>query len=185
MHYLYNEAGQLIAEHNSAGTVQKEYIYLNGQVVGLIKNNTRYYVHNDHLGRAERITNQSKGTVWLASNYAFDRAVTTNTIGDYNLGFPGQYYDEETGTYYNYFRDYDPTTGRYLQSDPIGLLGGINTYGYIGGNPVNLIDPYGLVFLRSCIMQAIFGGFAGNKARSAVDTYEKKEKERKRKKDGN
>ena len=144
MHYLYNEAGQLIAEHNSAGTVQKEYIYLNGQVVGLIKNNTRYYVHNDHLGRAERITNQSKGTVWLASNYAFDRAVTTNTIGDYNLGFPGQYYDTETGTYYNYFRDYDPSTGRYLQSDPIGLAGGINTYGYVSGNPVNSFDPFGL-----------------------------------------
>jgi len=156
-HYLYNEQGQLIAEHNSSGTVQKEYIYLHGQVVAMIKSNTRYYVHNDHMGRAERITNQSKGTVWRANNYAFDRSVATNSIGDYNLGFPGQYYDKEMGTYYNYFRDYDPSIGRYIQSDPIGLAGGINTYGYVGGNPLTGIDFFGLDTL------IIFGqGYSGN-----------------------
>jgi RHS repeat-associated protein len=62
----------------------------------------------------------------------------------YNLRFPGQYYDQETGLHYNYARDYDPSTGRYVESDPIGLGGGTNTYTYVGGDPVSQFDPFGL-----------------------------------------
>jgi RHS repeat-associated protein len=60
-----------------------------------------------------------------------------------NLRFPGQYFDAETGLYYNYFRDYDLGTGRYIESDPVGLEGGLNTYGYSYQNPVLNIDPDG------------------------------------------
>ncbi|MEC4728968.1 DUF6531 domain-containing protein [Shewanella sp. D64] len=144
VHYLYNESGQLLAEYTSSGSLIKEYVYLHGQPVAIIKAGQRYYVHNDHLGRAERITNQSRSTVWQARNFAFDREVMTNSIGGYNLGFPGQYWDEEKGSYYNMFRDYDAATGRYLQSDPIGLAGGLNTYAYVGGNPLSYVDQLGL-----------------------------------------
>jgi len=60
------------------------------------------------------------------------------------LRYPGQYFDAETGLNQNYFRDYDPAVGRYVESDPIGLHGGIDTYAYVGSNPLTYVDPWGL-----------------------------------------
>jgi len=138
-YFVYGQGGQLQSEGTG-----RDYIYFNGAPIGLINNGTLFFIHNDHLGRAERITNQSQITKWKASNFAYDRTVTQNNISGYNLGFPGQYYDSEKGSWYNYFRDYDATIGRYLQSDPTGLNGGLNTYLYVFGNPLKIFDPLGL-----------------------------------------
>lgn len=66
------------------------------------------------------------------------------TYFELNLRFPGQWFDKETGLFHNGFRDYNPSTGRYMQSDPLGLEAGFNTYAYVGSNPYRAVDPYGL-----------------------------------------
>ncbi len=103
------------------------------------------YVHADHLGSPQKMTDSAKTVVWDAVYTPFGQVHSITGTGTNNQRFPGQYADAETGYSYNYFRDYDPTTGRYVQSDPIGLSGGLNTYGYVAGNPLRGTDFFGLV----------------------------------------
>jgi RHS repeat-associated protein len=109
-----------------------------------------YYVHNDHLGTPQVMTDRGGIQVWRAVYDPFGRAtVNTTTNINLNVRFPGQYHDIETGFYYNYFRYYDPQLGRYLTSDPIDLDGGPNTYAYAELNPVRYSDEFGL-FVKLC-----------------------------------
>jgi RHS repeat-associated protein len=105
------------------------------------------YVHTDHLGTPQVGTEATQSVAWSMNHMVFGRAAEA-TGGDanvtLNLRFPGQYFDHETKWHYNYMRDYDPNLGRFVQSDPIGLTGGINTYAYAGGNPLGYMDPWGL-----------------------------------------
>jgi len=103
-----------------------------------------YYYHNDHLGTPQVMTDETAVVVWQANYSPFGKADLLVESVTSNIRFPGQYFDAETNLHYNYFRDYDPEIGRYIQSDPIGLAGGINTYAYVSGNPINEIDPNGL-----------------------------------------
>ncbi|WP_460242364.1 RHS repeat-associated core domain-containing protein, partial [Aurantivibrio infirmus] len=153
--YHYDPAGQLISTtiKNATGTTTQfiHYVWLDNLPLAQITDdvdtngNTTateiLYLHADHLNTPRIATNQNQTEVWNWQSDAFGvGAADLDPDGDSNLTrvalrFPGQYYDEETGLHYNYFRDYDPGLGRYIESDPIGLMGGINTFGYVGGNP--------------------------------------------------
>ncbi|WP_217994861.1 RHS repeat domain-containing protein [Methylogaea oryzae] len=104
-----------------------------------------YDIHTDHLGAPRALLDQDNQIAWTWHSDPYG-AAWNGERGKitYNLRLPGQYYDRETGLHYNYFRDYDPGTGRYIESDPIGLKGGVNTYAYVGNNPIHWIDPLGL-----------------------------------------
>jgi RHS repeat-associated protein len=110
-----------------------------------------YYVHTDHLNSPRKVAQPTTGTLaWRWDSDPFGTAAPNqNPAGlgtfAYNLRFPGQYYQAETGLNYNDERDLDSLTGRYIESDPVGLVGGLHsTYLYAHGDPISNIDPSGL-----------------------------------------
>ncbi len=155
--YFYDEHGHLTGEYNAAGRLIQEIIWLGDLPIAVLKPATptsavinTYYIHSDHLDTPRKITRPADNrVVWNWVPEAFGSSLPNQNpsgLGNFvfNLRFPGQYYDQETGLHYNMARYYNPKIGRYEQSDPIGLRGGINTYAYVGGNPVNYTDPLGL-----------------------------------------
>ena len=149
-HYVYDEQGQLIGEYDKDGNVILETVYLGNLPVAVLKDGNVYYIHADHLNTPRAITDAANNTYWSWLSDPFGVTAANDDVdGDgtaftYNLRFPGQYLDEETGLHYNYFRDYDPGTGRYVQSDPIGLMPSLNTYAYVDSDPLDWADPSGL-----------------------------------------
>ncbi|HET7831984.1 MAG TPA: RHS repeat-associated core domain-containing protein [Gallionella sp.] len=109
-----------------------------------------YYIHTDHVDTPRTITDTNGTVVWQWDNTDPFGANMPNENPSgagqftFNLRFAGQYYDRETGLNYNVNRDYNPGLGRYIESDPIGLGSGLNTYIYVGGNPLRNVDALGL-----------------------------------------
>lgn len=153
--FSYAQGGILYAEK---GLSETDYVWANGKIIAMVRGGSIDFIHNDHLGRPEVITSSNKVILWKANNLTFDRSVSRNLIGQFNIGFPGQYFDSESGLYYNVRRYYDPASGRYLQNDPIGQGGGLNPYVYAGGNPISNIDPNGSLCLSNAEIQAISFG---------------------------
>jgi RHS repeat-associated protein len=122
-----------------------------------------YYIYADHLNTPRQVVDKNTQVVWRWDQddpFGANAPAASNGFA-LNLRFPGQYYDAETKLHYNYFRDYDPQTGRYVQSDPIGLAGGPNTYAYVGGNPASDIDPLGEAAAGARIGGMVGGAIAG------------------------
>ena len=153
--FVYDEGGRLLGEYDGSGNQIAEHIYFNGMPVAVMKlvagNPKVYQVYPDHLGTPRAIIDPAVAQpVWhwhnidpFGGNLANENPAGLGRF-KYSLRFPGQYYDAEVGLHYNYYRDYDPTIGRYQESDPIGLAAGVNTYAFVEGNPISFVDPRGL-----------------------------------------
>ena len=167
-YFGYADEG-LVAEYNDEGEILKSYGYVPGAKGSIdpvfVKIGTAYYFyHNDTVKKPVKITDMAGAVVWSAVYDEYGRAsVDDDSTIVSNFRLPGQYFDEESGLHYNYARYYDPDTGRYLETDPIGMgnrpdagehLTGkscsnsfsdvdINYYLYADANPINKIDPFG------------------------------------------
>ena len=198
--YYYDEDGSLLYEVGSGGANSggsSHYVYLptpaGPMPIATYTGSKHYAVHTDHLNTPRRLTNSAKQVAWqwafstfgdemptIAKNRFVDPSITPNagttTIAEvtFNLRYPGQYADKESGLNYNYFRSYDSRTGRYSQSDPIGLDGGWNRYSYSYQNPLSFTDPTGLlvgvddvIIIGACVIvaTAIIVNSQGNQSR--------------------
>jgi len=169
-YYVYDEEGRLLGEYDANGVPVYETIYM-GLPVGVIKQTgtaatsdiaiSLYNVSTDQLGAPRIITRQSDEAVawrWDSAEVFGATAPNQNpsSLGSFsfNQRLPGQVFDAESGLFQNWNREYNPRIGRYMQSDPIGLAGGINTFSYVGGNPLNFSDPQGLYFDETGIFLA-------------------------------
>jgi RHS repeat-associated protein len=162
--FVYDLEGQLLGKYDQTGKALREYVWLDNIPVAMFMPDPAnasnpsaaplvFYIHADHLNAPRIVVDPSgaKRWRWLAEPFGTTAPETNpDGLGSFtqNLRFPGQYADVESGLWYNYFRSYDKDSGRYTQSDPIGLGGGMNTYIYIEGNPLSYADPTGeLVFV--------------------------------------
>src|SRR3569833_2177190 len=154
--YWYDEQGHLLGEYDGTGSLIEETVWLGDLPVAVLQPSDSgvsiYYVHTDQLNTPRQITRPSDNAqmwTWFSDPFGTD-AANSNPAGAgafiYDLRFPGQVFDGAVGLHSNYFRDFDPAIGRYVESDPIGLVGGINSsYAYSRSNPLSLGDPTGLV----------------------------------------
>ena len=155
--YAYDTQDHLLGEYDVNGTPIREYVWLGDLPVAVFTPDPAnalnpplvYFIHSDHLNtpRVVMDTNNVMRWSWFAEPFGTTKADSNPSgVGSFafSLRFPGQVFDAESGMHYNLSRDYIPGVGRYAQSDPIGLAGGINTYSYVEANPVSNVDPLGL-----------------------------------------
>jgi RHS repeat-associated protein len=152
--FVYDLRGHLIAELDKNNATITEYIWFGNMPVMVRNANAgvmnEFYIFSDNLDTPRRVIVPSTNAArWIWNSDAYGNGVPNgnpNGIGGYSfhLRFPGQFADSETGLFYNSARNYNPATGRYIESDPIGFFAALNQYGYASGNPISTDDPLGL-----------------------------------------
>ena len=167
--YAYDESGHLAVNTRATGALIQETVWLGDTPVATLRPNGSggvilYYVHADQLNTPRLVTDTSNNIRWRWDSDPFGTTIPNenpSSLGmfQFNLRFPGQQYDAVVGLHYNYFRDYDPATGRYVQSDPIGLWGGLNTYDYANENPISFFDRRGQA--AGALAAPVIGTIAG------------------------
>ncbi|MCV2886371.1 RHS domain-containing protein [Aestuariibacter sp. AA17] len=135
-------AGSMMVGENIDGT-ERRYV---GDAIApsmIVENGNVYHYLRDHLGTPQALIDQNNQIVWQAQYSSFGEVAESASGVVNNLRFSGQYHDRESGLYFNNARDYDPSLGRYIQSDQLGLFDGPNTYTYAHNNPLTYTDPTG------------------------------------------
>ncbi|NSZ57477.1 RHS repeat protein [Agrobacterium tumefaciens] len=148
LHYIYDLSGNIIAEYNDNGALGREYIWLDERPLAVVADAGSatpeiYQVHTDHLERPIMMTDSAKNVVWRATYLPYGEAYTILGSAALDQRFPGQWFQLESGLHYNWHRHYDPTTGRYLQADPLGMPDGPNRWAYVTNSPLMYVDPEG------------------------------------------
>ena len=181
IHSVYGPDGNRIAEFGGGtGALIREYVWLDGAPVAVIEGGVVYHVRSDHIGRPVFATTQTGTVVWTASWLPFG-GVHVTTGAPIEARFPGQWFQMESGLHQNWMRDYDPTTGRYIEPDPLGLVDGASVYGYARGNPGRWVDPRGefgaagalvgggFSFGLQFVVNSVYGGMDWRTAIRCVD----------------
>ncbi|GAB3351428.1 RHS repeat-associated core domain-containing protein [Lysobacter tyrosinilyticus] len=176
---VYDEGGHWLGDYDNAGNPTRQVVWLDDLPVGLIvgaaaTNQPLNYIEADALGTPRTVIESTRNVAvwsWALTGEVFGKDAPNEDVdGDsvslaFNLRFPGQRYDAASGLNQNYFRDYDPSTGSYPESDPIGLNGGISTYAYSGSNPLTQADPFGLDWIEYNGRQmSLYGGKLGDRS---------------------
>jgi RHS repeat-associated protein len=151
-HYIFDEAGHLLAEHNGAtGAVLREYVWLDDTPLAMIDSTgtspATYFIHTGQIEEPLVMTDATKAKVWDAYVEPFGKAQVFGTpSAGLDLRLPGQFTESEAGwsLSQNWNRNYDTSLGRYIQADPMGIEAGQNPYAYVEGDPLNEVDPLGL-----------------------------------------